>query len=539
MSAASSSASTSTNPAVDASFDYVDPVSPSLECPICRAPMIHPVMPPSCQHLFCHPCISRALDLSPTCPIDRAPLSLADLVPAPRVVSDLLGELRVKCSNARDGCDQVITRDAVERHVRDECRVEQARKRGGVKGKGGATDVGRGADAEDPREELERCELCEENVPTSELPSHASTCPSAPTPCPYCASALPRSSLSSHLRILCPLVPTPCPHTRHGCLYVGPRSSLALDHLDTECVYEPLQDYLRMQDERVWEVENENWALRRKMRGLEERLGNVERTLEGVKLGMGEYWRAGVGVGEEDVGDRGRVGKVGGASTSAASSPAAGSTHLPPPFTPPSPAQPTLSTSLASLSTRTHSLSASVSTLSHSHHTHLQTTHHLTDELAALRSVVHGMRLQMGGLLMELQRVSASAYGAAGQGRGGERGRMLRAMGGSASSDPEHEPEGGSSSSFSSDDEQLFPSSCASRFGAPSGVVGGGMGLRAGPVPFPMGMRFVGMGERLGGAGWEGHPLYGPGAYASSAGGGMGMGMGGRVPGGMGGGMKL
>ncbi|CEQ41341.1 SPOSA6832_03052, partial [Sporobolomyces salmonicolor] len=476
MSAASSSASTSTNPAVDASFDYVDPVSPSLECPICRAPMIHPVMPPSCQHLFCHPCISRALDLSPTCPIDRAPLSLADLVPAPRVVSDLLGELRVKCSNARDGCDQVITRDAVERHVRDECRVEQARKRGGVKGKGGATDVGRGADAEDPREELERCELCEEN-------SHASTCPSAPTPCPYCASALPRSSLSSHLRILCPLVPTPCPHTRHGCLYVGPRSSLALDHLDTECVYEPLQDYLRMQDERVWEVENENWALRRKMRGLEERLGNVERTLEGVKLGMGEYWRAG----------------------------------------------PTLSTSLASLSTRTHSLSASVSTLSHSHHTHLQTTHHLTDELAALRSVVHGMRLQMGGLLMELQRVSASAYGAAGQGRGGERGRMLRAMGGSASSDPEHEPEGGSSSSFSSDDEQLFPSSCASRFGAPSGVVGGGMGLRAGPVPFPMGMRFVGMGERLGGAGWEGHPLYGPGAYASSAGGGMGMGMGGRL----------
>ncbi|GAA5896927.1 hypothetical protein JCM5296_002661 [Sporobolomyces johnsonii] len=558
MSPASSSVSTPSNPPVDvdASFDYLDPVSPSLECPICRAPMIHPAMPASCQHLFCHPCISRALDLSPTCPIDRAPLTLADLVPAPRVVSDLLDELRVKCSNARDGCDHVVRRDDVERHVRDECRVEQARKRGAVKGKGKATDVGRDAEAQQTWAEHERCELCQENVPTSELPSHASTCPSAPTPCPYCASLLPRSSLSSHLLTLCPLVSTPCPHAAHGCLYTGPRASLALDHLDTDCVYEPLKDYLRKQDERVWEVESENWALRRKVRGLEERLGKVEGDLEGVKVGMGEYWFAGIDEPEKEMGDRGRVGKVGGDGGAPATTPAAASsTTLPRPFTPISPARPTVSTSLAALSTRTDSLSSSVSTLSHSHHSHLQTTHHLADELATLRSVVHGMRLQMGALMMELQRANAYGGAAAGYARGGGGGGRGRMGGASASSDPEHEHEheGGSSESFSSSsDDELFPSSSFSTMMSPVGGGGGGAGMGMGrgrgwraapPLPLPMGMRVVGIrGERFGGGtGWDGHPAYGPPpvGYGSSAGGGMGIGMGGRVPGGIGGGMKL
>jgi hypothetical protein len=40
----------------------------------------------------------------PTCPIDRRMITSAQLQPVPRVVSNLLSRLKIRCSNARRAC---------------------------------------------------------------------------------------------------------------------------------------------------------------------------------------------------------------------------------------------------------------------------------------------------------------------------------------------------------------------------------------------------------------------------------------------------
>lgn len=212
--------------------------------------------------------------------------------------------------------------------------------------------------------------------------AHLTTCPSSRCPCTHCSLNLPLSSHPSHLLNSCPSVPLPCPHAQHGCTYTGPRTQLYDDHLPTECAYEPLKDYLEQQDRRTRELEGENWELKKRVGVLEGRLESVERLIEGLRKGMGEYFPA------DDK-----------PSSSTSSKPSA---SIP---------SPSFSSTLSTLSTQSTNLSSTLSSLSHSHHQHLSTTHHLVDELAALRAGLAGVRIQVGGVMMEMQRVAASGGG--------------------------------------------------------------------------------------------------------------------------------
>lgn len=87
-------------------------------------------MSPFCQHIFCTLCISRALELSPTCPIDRSPLQLKDLMEAPRIVKEMVDELKVLCPN--DGCATVCERALLAIHMKEHCQAGKA----DLKGKG-------------------------------------------------------------------------------------------------------------------------------------------------------------------------------------------------------------------------------------------------------------------------------------------------------------------------------------------------------------------------------------------------------------------
>ncbi|KAF6032219.1 RNF41 [Bugula neritina] len=75
---------------------------------------------PQCEHAFCAACINEWLTRQPTCPVDRAAISPADLKPVPRILRNLLARLTIKCENAAQGCTASIKLDSLASHL-NEC----------------------------------------------------------------------------------------------------------------------------------------------------------------------------------------------------------------------------------------------------------------------------------------------------------------------------------------------------------------------------------------------------------------------------------
>ncbi|GAA5936662.1 uncharacterized protein JCM15063_001951 [Sporobolomyces koalae] len=345
----------------DLAYEYVDEhISTSLECPICRSPLVDPVMPLACQHLFCRTCLDRALDLAPTCPIDRTRIRdrRRELVEAPRVVQDLLGELRIRC----DACREEMNRDAWNRHSLECLNKTDAETRQQVKGKGKAVH--------DQEQECNYTERSDDDNESELAPRDRSGSPSIST-CRYCDQSLLSTSPAVHFLEACPLVTTPCPHASFGCVYVGPRETLSTDHLYSECAYEPLKESFERFREKEREWETENWTLKRQVQSLEQRLEDVEGILQGTKLSLGDYLA------------------------------------IPPTFEPGDKIVP-LPDTLASLSSRNATLSASLSTLAQSHTESLHATQHLVDDMNNMRNVMGGMRMQMADLLRTIQILSST-----------------------------------------------------------------------------------------------------------------------------------
>ncbi|PLW08883.1 hypothetical protein PCANC_20189 [Puccinia coronata f. sp. avenae] len=100
-------------------FDYLAEPNENLICPICRNPFIEPVMCESTDHVFCRICLIKSLEISPTCPIDRLPLSLSLVIPAPKLITKLVDELLVSCPfKSKLGCSFVCQRDLIAAHLR-------------------------------------------------------------------------------------------------------------------------------------------------------------------------------------------------------------------------------------------------------------------------------------------------------------------------------------------------------------------------------------------------------------------------------------
>lgn len=73
-----------------------------IHCAICSDILEDPLMVRACQHTFCRDCIGRALrEIGPDrCPTCRGSLQSAnDLTRPPRALTNLLDQLRIKCSH--------------------------------------------------------------------------------------------------------------------------------------------------------------------------------------------------------------------------------------------------------------------------------------------------------------------------------------------------------------------------------------------------------------------------------------------------------
>ncbi len=93
-------------------------VSQSLHCCICTNVIKDPVMCHN-EHIFCRACITRHLMNSQTCPTCMQPLTVETLRQAPRTVTNLLSELKIRCEFFDRGCGKFIELGDLERHVAD------------------------------------------------------------------------------------------------------------------------------------------------------------------------------------------------------------------------------------------------------------------------------------------------------------------------------------------------------------------------------------------------------------------------------------
>ena len=97
---------------------FQHPVGPSFHCCICTNVIKDPVMCHN-EHIFCRACITRHLMNSQTCPTCMQPLTVDTLRPAPRTVTNLLSELKIRCEFFDRGCGKFIELGDLERHVAD------------------------------------------------------------------------------------------------------------------------------------------------------------------------------------------------------------------------------------------------------------------------------------------------------------------------------------------------------------------------------------------------------------------------------------
>lgn len=107
---------------------YVDQVHEELFCPICTCPLIEPVGLPACGHVFCSDCILATWDmrLSNSATQRRCPSCRADHdgpldTRLPRILVNMLNDLRVECAYRELGCTDTMSRQDLDFHLQHEC----------------------------------------------------------------------------------------------------------------------------------------------------------------------------------------------------------------------------------------------------------------------------------------------------------------------------------------------------------------------------------------------------------------------------------
>jgi len=87
-------------------------------CGICRDIFVNPVVTPCCRQIFCSDCITKWLNQYNTCPNDWKRLTSDGIIPSPRIVSNMLNKLKVKCNFEPKGCPIVIPLSLLTIHIK-------------------------------------------------------------------------------------------------------------------------------------------------------------------------------------------------------------------------------------------------------------------------------------------------------------------------------------------------------------------------------------------------------------------------------------
>ena len=89
-----------------------------LQCSLCFKVFKDPVQCPN-EHYFCRSCIQRNLrHNAETCPVCQHPLTEETLTKPPRILTEMLENLVIRCDYERRGCQELIKLEFLDRHVR-------------------------------------------------------------------------------------------------------------------------------------------------------------------------------------------------------------------------------------------------------------------------------------------------------------------------------------------------------------------------------------------------------------------------------------
>ena len=89
-----------------------------LQCSVCLKVFKDPVQCPN-EHYFCRSCIQRNLrHNAETCPVCQHPLTEETLTKPPRILTELLESLMIRCDYENRGCQELIKLEFLDRHVR-------------------------------------------------------------------------------------------------------------------------------------------------------------------------------------------------------------------------------------------------------------------------------------------------------------------------------------------------------------------------------------------------------------------------------------
>lgn len=94
-----------------------------LQCSICLKVLKDPVQCPN-EHYFCRSCIERNLrENAETCPICQHHLTEDSLTKAPRILTEMLGNLKIRCDYENRGCAGFVKLEYLEGHVKACCHA--------------------------------------------------------------------------------------------------------------------------------------------------------------------------------------------------------------------------------------------------------------------------------------------------------------------------------------------------------------------------------------------------------------------------------
>ena len=218
------------------SLDYTETVDETLQCPICRTPFYKPVTTKTCGHTFCSPCLHRALELQPVCPIDRQTIDKDRDLGQTRVILDQLDRLKVTCPNK--GCDHICSRDRLSSHYERYCDYTLVR----CPDENCTRAIAR-MDAKPDAGCLHKdseCQYCNKIVVIANLEAHYDNdCSGHTAKCPHCSAIVVRHRMEKHLTNDCPEAEIPCKSHTYGCPFRNKRR-LIEQHEQNGCIHEAI-----------------------------------------------------------------------------------------------------------------------------------------------------------------------------------------------------------------------------------------------------------------------------------------------------------
>ncbi|GMT18909.1 hypothetical protein PFISCL1PPCAC_10206 [Pristionchus fissidentatus] len=198
---------------------FVNPIDPSLLCPVCHQALRSPVKLP-CGHKFCQQCLTVD-GSSATCLVcQKAGQAVPD-----KATQKIVQSLQVFCSFQHNECNWAGPLMDLPGHVAV-CEMRDI-----VCSKGCGDIYQKKHEAAHLEKECkarsDTCQYCKKEVSTKGMTVHLKVCLSVPVKCPnQCGvESILREELANHLPV-CPQAGNACPFAEWGCEYAGGRQML-------------------------------------------------------------------------------------------------------------------------------------------------------------------------------------------------------------------------------------------------------------------------------------------------------------------------